>query len=551
MQRMRTVSAFAASLLVVAGPPAAVAASSPSIFLTPPVDSVITRYFEPPESDYGRGHRGIDYGVVPGVKVRAAAAGIVSFAGQVAGTNAVTLDHGAGVETTYSRLGIISVLPGTRIDQGHFVGTSSAAHPGEWAGLHFGVKVRDRYVDPLTYLGPVDVSEAIRLAPTVEDLEGEVDSLLVASSGRAGTHHRACAPTPQTRGLPRPPNDNIVVSIAGLNSSTKGGTPALYGSGAGAEALGYPPERIYRYSYRGPDARDLHRPYSVLDTQGDLRSAARRLMDLLRAIGRRHPGARVDLIAHSQGGIVARAALEMMATAFDPALPAVAHLVTLATPHEGAPLAALLGDLRTRTLTGRLALSGLSRALRRGGPLPDPGAMALKQLAPGSDLLDDLAAEDIAYGTRVLALGIANDLIVSADHSDYPGKVSRVVGPEGAFGHDALIGSVRARAKAHAFLRDAAPPCESSADRLGPLAGGAISLAERRAVDLYSEVEGALGGRLWRGLKRADRALGSPAERVGRVVGAGSRWARDVLDDVLRLPGRVGRLVTTGVGGTE
>ena len=551
MHRMRTVTALAASLLVLAGAPASGAAASPSIFLTPPVDSVITRYFEPPESDFGPGHRGIDYGVVPGVKVRASATGTVSFAGPVAGTDAVTLDHGGGVETTYSRLGVISVLPGTTVDEGHFIGTTSAAHPGEWAGLHFGVKIHDRYVDPLAWLGPVDVSEAIRLAPTVEDLEGEVDSLLMASSGRAGTHHRACAPTPQSRGLPRPPNDNLAVSIAGLNSNTKGGTPDLYRSGAGAEALGYPPERIYRYSYRGTDARDLHRPYSELDTQGDLRAAARRLMDLLRAIGRRHPGARVDLIAHSQGGIVARAALEMMSTAFDPALPPVEHLVTLATPHEGAPLAALLEDLRTRTLTGRLALSGLSRVLRRGGPLPDPRGTAVKQLAPGSDLLDDLAAEDIAYGTRVLALGIANDLIVPADHSDYPGKVSRVVGPEGAYGHDALIGSLRARAKAHAFLRDAAPPCESAADRLGPLAGGVISFVERRAVDLYSEVEGALGGRLWRGLKRADRALGSPAKRVGRAVGAGGRWARNALEDVLRLPGRIGRLVTTGVGGTE
>ena len=551
MHPMRTVTVFAASLLAVAGAPASAVAPSPYILLTPPVDSVITRYFEPPESDYAPGHRGIDYGVVPGVKVRAAAAGTVSFAGPVAGTKAVTLDHGGGVETTYSRLGVISVLPGTTVDEGHFIGTTSAAHPGEWAGLHFGVKVQERYVDPLTWLGPVDVSEAIRLAPTVEDLEGEVDSLLVASSGRAGTHHRACAPTPQTNGLPRPPNANIAVSIAGLNSSTKGGTPDLYRSGAGVEALGYPPERIYRYSYRGTDGRDLHRPYSGLDTQGDLRSAARRLMDLLRAIGRRHPGARVDIIAHSQGGIVARAALEVMATAFDPALPPVAHLVTLATPHEGAPLAGLLEDLRTRTVTGRLALSGLSRVVRRGGPVPDPDATAMKQLAPGSDLLDDLAAEDIAYGTRVLALGIANDLIVPADHSDYPGKVSRVVGPEGAFGHDAVTGSARALAKAHAFLRDASPPCEAAADRLGPLAGVAISFLERRAVDLYSEVEGALGGGLWRGLQRADRALGLPARRLVRAVGSGARWARDALEDVARLPGRIGRLVTTGAGGSE
>ena len=516
-------------------------------WLAPPVDSVITRYFEPPESDFGPGHRGIDYGVVPGVKVRAAAAGLVSFAGSVAGTNAVTLDHGDGLVTTYTRLGTISVLRGTRVDQGEFIGTTSSAHPGEWAGLHFGVKMNAAYVDPLTLLGPVDVSDAIRLAPTTEKLEGNIDSLLITSSGRAGTHHRACTDTPEIRGRPPPPSDNIAVSIAGLNSSTSGGTPDLYSSAFGARALGYPPDRIYRYSYRGIDPDDLHRPYTRLETQGDLRAAGRRLITLLRAVARRHPGARVDVIAHSQGGIVARVALEMMATDYDRSLPPVEHLVTLATPHEGAPLAGLLRDLRTETFTGRLALSGLSEVAERNGAVLDPEAKSVKQLAPGSDLLVDLAGEDVAYGTRILALGIANDLVVPADHSDYPGKMSRAVGHEGAFGHDALVRSARARAKAYAFLRDAPRPCRSSADRLGPLAGGLISFLERRGLQLYSELESAVGGRLWRGLKAADRWLGSPGARLRRAALQGGRWARDMLGDLARLPGRLGRLVP-GVG---
>ena len=403
MRWMRVGPVIAFSLSLVAVAPADVL-GAPS-WLSPPVDSVITRYFEPPESDFGPGHRGIDYGVVPGVKVRAAAAGVVAFAGSVAGTKAVTLDHGDGLVTTYTRLGAISVLAGMTVDQGHFIGTTSSAHPGEWAGLHFGVKMNSLYVDPLTFLGPVDVSDAIRLAPTVEELEGRIDSLLITASGRAGTHHRACVDTPQTRGRPPAPSDNVAVSIAGMNSSTSGGAPDLYTGAFGATALGFPPERSYRYSYRGIDHGDLHRPYSRLDTQGDLRAAARRLISLLRAIARRHPGERVDLIAHSQGGIVARAALEMMASDFDPALPPVEHLVTLATPHEGTPLAGLLRDLRTKTFTGRLALSGLSKLAGRSGVVPDPEATAVKQLAPGSDLLVDLAGEDIAYGTRILALG--------------------------------------------------------------------------------------------------------------------------------------------------
>jgi hypothetical protein len=544
---MRPTPVIALSLLSVAVAPADALGARP--WLSPPVDSVITRYFEPPAGDFGPGHRGIDYGVVPGVRVRAAAAGVVSFAGSVGGTKAVTLDHGGGLVTTYSRLGTVSVLSGMTVDQGRFIGTTSSAHPGEWAGLHFGVKMNSLYVDPLTFLGPVDVSDAIRLAPAVEELEGSIDSLLITSSGRAGTHHRACVDTPPTGGAPPAPSDNVAVSIAGMNSSTSEGAPDLYDGAFGASALGYPPERIYRYSYRGIDRGDLHRPYSRLDTQGDLRAAARRLISLLRAVARRHPGARVDLIAHSQGGIVARAALEMMASDFDPSLPPVEHLVTLATPHEGAPLAGLLRDLRTETFTGRLALSGLSKLAGRSGVMPDPEAKAVRQLAPGSDLLVDLAGEDIAYGTRILALGIANDLIVPADRSDLPGEMSRVVGQEGIFGHDALVRSARARAKAYAFLRDAAPPCRSSADRLGPLAGGLISFVERRGLELYSELESAVGGRLWRGVRAADRALGSPGRRIARGALEGGRWVGDRLGDLARLPGRLGRLGTGGRAG--
>ena len=159
MRWMRVGPVIACSLSLVAVAPADVL-GAPS-WLSPPVDSVITRYFEPPESDFGPGHRGIDYGVVPGVKVRAAAAGVVAFAGSVAGTEAVTLDHGDGLVTTYTRLGAISVLAGMTLDRGHFIGTTSSAHPGEWAGLHFGVKMNSLYVDPLTFLGPVDVSDAI------------------------------------------------------------------------------------------------------------------------------------------------------------------------------------------------------------------------------------------------------------------------------------------------------------------------------------------------------------------------------------------------------
>src|SRR5688500_17032431 len=80
-----------------------------ALYLVPPVDATVSSRFDPPLDRFGSGHRGIDYDVPAGTSVRAAADGVVSFAGSVAGELAVTIDHGSGVETTYSSLSEVSV----------------------------------------------------------------------------------------------------------------------------------------------------------------------------------------------------------------------------------------------------------------------------------------------------------------------------------------------------------------------------------------------------------------------------------------------------------
>jgi pimeloyl-ACP methyl ester carboxylesterase len=101
--------------------------------------------------------------------------------------------------------------------------------------------------------------------------------------------------------------------------------------------LGYPERRVYRFSYAGIDGPRLHRPFSRADSYGDLDRAARRMRALLEAIASKHPGRDVDLIAHSQGGVVARAYLTKTADVSDRSLPRVEHLVTFASPLTGAP----------------------------------------------------------------------------------------------------------------------------------------------------------------------------------------------------------------------
>jgi murein DD-endopeptidase MepM/ murein hydrolase activator NlpD len=131
-----------------------------------PVVGPLIRGFDPPDSPYGSGHRGIDIAAPVGTSVRAAAAGTVAFAGPVGGRLFITVDHGAGLESTYSFLDSIAVRRGDVVSQGQAIARSGTGHAGGVVPhLHFGVKLADAYVDPLEYLGPVEVWRFIRLAP--------------------------------------------------------------------------------------------------------------------------------------------------------------------------------------------------------------------------------------------------------------------------------------------------------------------------------------------------------------------------------------------------
>jgi murein DD-endopeptidase MepM/ murein hydrolase activator NlpD len=131
-----------------------------------PVVGPVIRGFDPPDSPYGSGHRGIDIAAPVGTSVRAAAAGVVTFAGPVGGRLFVTVDHGGGLESTYSFLDALAVRRRDVVSQGQPIGRSGTGHAGDAVpNLHFGVRLADVYVDPLDYLGPVEVWRFIRLAP--------------------------------------------------------------------------------------------------------------------------------------------------------------------------------------------------------------------------------------------------------------------------------------------------------------------------------------------------------------------------------------------------
>ena len=155
-----------ASLVVTALIGAAVAPAAAAGTWTWPVAGPVIRGFDPPASPYGSGHRGIDIAAPAGGVAVAPADGRVSFAGPVGGRLFLTIDHGGGLESTFSWVSALQVRRGDSVVQGQPVARTGGGHTGDLvANLHFGAKLDDAYVDPLDYLGPIDISALIRLAP--------------------------------------------------------------------------------------------------------------------------------------------------------------------------------------------------------------------------------------------------------------------------------------------------------------------------------------------------------------------------------------------------
>ena len=131
-----------------------------------PVTGPVIRGFDPPSSTYGAGHRGIDIAAPVGTLVRAPAAGVVSFAGNVGGRLFVTIDHGGGLLSTCSFLSKLLVRKGDLVIQGQGIALSGTGHVGDTTpNVHLGVRLSGQYVDPMDYLRPASVVDLIRLAP--------------------------------------------------------------------------------------------------------------------------------------------------------------------------------------------------------------------------------------------------------------------------------------------------------------------------------------------------------------------------------------------------
>lgn len=127
---------------------------------------LVTREFDRPEHNWLPGHRGVDLAASEGDPVHAAAAGVVVFAGSVAGKPVVSVAHEGGLRTSYEPVEA-GVSEGQRVARGDVIGTVTAGHSectaATGACLHWGLRRGREYLDPVMTVG----ARRVRLVPTV------------------------------------------------------------------------------------------------------------------------------------------------------------------------------------------------------------------------------------------------------------------------------------------------------------------------------------------------------------------------------------------------
>ena len=341
--------------------------------------------------------------------------------------------------------------------------------------------------------GRVGRAAAAKLGPALEDLADDLaraavvlrDRLLDSPTGRVLSDvveigerflewtHRECA-------TDAPPADgsggsgHLVMAVGGIDSSSRG--PDRPSFGLDVDALGYLPDEVHWFSYAADGGA-----YTKADTHGDLRIAAKRLAAQLRAVDAAEPGREVDLVAHSQGGVVVEQFLRFEYDASDPSFPPIGTVVTLSSPHDGAPIATSVAELARHRKTRR-ALDLLDRVL----PGPPADAPSVRQLAEDSPFMVRLHRAPMPDHVELTTVGATDDVVVPANRIHVPGANEVVVGVDGVNDHTAIPHDARALQVVRSALEQRPPPCTSFLEGV------------RAAVEpvLVSRVEGDLGEHL-------------------------------------------------------
>jgi hypothetical protein len=206
---------------------------------------------------------------------------------------------------------------------------------------------------------------------------------------------------------------HLLMAVSGIDSSGAPDDPTF---SLDTSALGYQHDEVVYFSY-SPDGGT----YRASHTRGDLHAAGYRLSEQLKRSQREHPGREVDLIAHSQGGVVVDVFLQDFYDAGNPEYPPIGTVVTMSSPHQGAPLATAAADWRESPV-GRKVVDAAEQRL----PTPPATAPSVRELGEGSPFLRELWAHRLPDHVDFTTIGATDDVLVPATQVDVP-DASKVV----------------------------------------------------------------------------------------------------------------------------
>jgi hypothetical protein len=265
----------------------------------------------------------------------------------------------------------------------------------------------------------------------------------------------------------KPPavHGHIAVLVGGIGStgdaSAKDGVgAAIFAFGTKLGELGYLPSDVYRFSYRGGTTDE--NPYGKADTEADIRTSGARLRELLEQVQHDHPGVTVDVFAHSQGGLVTRAALAPGYDRSDSRLPPMGAIVTMASPHQGTDGATAAAMLRRNPVTD-FELRGVHVVAPN---QDDPRATSIAQMSEYSKFIAWVNDHPLPDDVWVTSVGGREDWLVPAGHTHLAGAHNVILSVPSATTHDALPRSAAARREAQLAVNHMPPTCQGLLTRV-------------------------------------------------------------------------------------
>jgi hypothetical protein len=335
---------------------------------------------------------------------------------------------------------------------GDAAGAAAGAGRAGWDAITTAAREAGSGVEALGSFGADAARDAF--APTPAGIAASVASGVAVETAAWWRHRQDCSDD-------SPPADgsggsgHLLMAVAGIDTA---GAPRDPTFALDTRALGYRDDEVTYFSYAPGGGA-----YDAAQTRGDLRHAGRRLAEQLRRSQREHPGREVDLVAHSQGGVVVDVFLQDFYDAGDPSYPPIGTVVTLSSPHEGAPLATSAADWRASPV-GRPVVDAAEQHL----PFPPAEAPPVRELDERSPFLRSLWAHRLPDHVDFTTIGATDDALVPATQVDVPDATKVVVNVGGGAleDHTNIPRDPNVLRVVRAALEGRPPPCVGVVDGL-------------------------------------------------------------------------------------